>query len=348
MATAERERVEQLDKRIKGLVLLTEPIHQDAMEELCRAVEIQILPNPVEDAILSEIGNANAPVLGIICRTSPITARTISAGSELLVIGRHGVGLDNIDVEAATNAGVAVVHTPGANAISVAEHVLALMLALAKNLRYWDYETRRGLGYELRREVLNWDLHGKTLGIVGLGKIGIELAKKAFALGMTVIGYDPYAVVPADVKLQVATDLSTVLALADIISIHVPLTPETRGMIGKKELALLKPTAILINCARGAVIDRGALLEALRERRIAGAGIDVFDPEPPPVNDPLFQLDNVIVTPHVAARTRESYKRMSWSVVEGVLDVLSGRRPRYLANPGVWEKSRVVQQAKSP
>ncbi len=270
------------------------------------------------------------------------TAEVMDLAPDLLVIGRPGIGLDNIDLAAATERGIAVVHTPDGPTEPVAEMVLGFLIMLAHKLPQADRHLRRH-GFPGRYTLLGQDLVGKTLGLVGLGRIGGRVAGMCrAALGMRVLAYDPY-VDPERARAlgaELMDDLHTLLAQADFVSVHVPLTPETRGLVGSAELAAMKPTAYLINTSRGPVVDEKALVQALREGRIAGAALDVFDPEPPSPDNPLFELENVIVTPHIGSYTEEGVWRMSMGAVEQVLQVLRGERPAHLANPEVWQRRR--------
>jgi D-3-phosphoglycerate dehydrogenase len=269
-------------------------------------------------------------------RLAPLSAGTIAAAPRLRVIGRHGVGVDNIDVAAATARRIPVVFVPGTNAASVAEHTIGMMLALCKRLLTLDQAVRRGQ-WQARDTTVGVELAGKTLGVIGLGAIGREVATRCrAALGMRVMGYDPYA--PADLPVDVerVTALEPLLREADVVTFHVPLTPETRGMLGPHELSLLKPTALVLNISRGGVIDEAATADALRAGRIAGAAVDVFSPEPPPRTHPLLAAPNTILSPHAAAHTEEALKRMAVALAEGVLAVLRGEQPRHVANPEVY------------
>ncbi|SFR00843.1 hydroxyacid dehydrogenase [Desulfoscipio geothermicus] len=325
-------------------VLLTEAIHEEGMNIIREAAELEIAADPGEETVIKAIADADA----LIVRSSKVTSAIIEAGKKLKVIGRHGMGLDNIDLKAADQYGVAVVNTPDANVLSVAEHVLATMLYLCKRLKEVDNALRTGefdrpgslpglvtkLGYTTQ------ELYGKTLGLVGVGKIArriAEICTKGF--DMQVCGYDAY--LAPDVIQQAGVEpcgsLEEVFEKADFISVHVPLTPGTRGLIGKKQLDLMKPTAFLINSARGGVVNEDDLYQALKEKSIAGAAVDVFAQEPPGKNHPLFTLDNVVVTPHIAAMTDGALVRMARDVAEGVVSVLRGERPKYLVNPRIWK-----------
>jgi phosphoglycerate dehydrogenase-like enzyme len=242
----------------------------------------------------------------------------LEAAPRLRVVGRLGTGLDNVDQEALGARGVALVHAPGANAPGVAEYVLAALFHLARGLpRAAQGEDRLALG--------GFELAGKTLGLVGLGEVGLRVAHRAKTLGMRVVGYDPLRR-PWEAALEVAgvefLPLEEVLAEAQFLSLHAPLTPETRGLVGREVLARMRPGTYLINTARGELVDHHALYEALRSGHLAGAVLDVTDPEPLPPDHPLRELENCLLTPHIAGLTRESQARVGERVVRGVLEVL--------------------------
>ncbi|MBI3734140.1 MAG: hydroxyacid dehydrogenase, partial [Chloroflexi bacterium] len=267
---------------------------------------------------------------------------TLAQSPTLQVVGRPGIGIDNIVLADATRHGVCVVHTPDAPTRSTAEHAFTLLIGLAKGLTRSDRGFRQR-GWASRNDFTGVELKGKTLGLVGLGRIGGTLARMAHdGFEMRVIAFDPFIdpARAAALNVTLKPSLRDVLAEADFVSLHSALTAETRGLIGKAELETMKPTAFLINCSRGPVIDEAALLAALRAGRIAGAGLDVYSPEPPLPDNPLLTLENVIVTPHIASHTFDGVHAMSVGVAEEVCAVLRGERPRWLANPEVWERRR--------
>jgi D-3-phosphoglycerate dehydrogenase len=259
-----------------------------------------------------------------------VDAQAIAAGAQLRVVGRAGVGVDNIDVAAATAAGILVVNAPTANTIAAAELTVGLIYALSRHIPQAEASLRRG---EWRRaDFVGTELRGKTLGIVGLGKIGMAVAQRARAMEMTLVGSDPY--VSAEVAAEHGIELiemDDVLRRADVVTVHVPLLAETRGMIGPEQLGLMRPTAFVINVARGGVIDEAALAEALRDGRIGGAAIDVYAHEPPH-DSPLLDAPNTVLTPHLGASTREAQTKAGVEVAEQVLDALAGREARYAVN----------------
>ncbi len=259
-----------------------------------------------------------------------VDATLIAAGSRLVVIGRAGVGVDNVDLEAATRAGITVVNAPTGNTIAAAEHTLALLYGLARRTAPADASVRRG---EWRRaEFTGLELRGRTLGIVGLGKIGQAIAVRARAMEMTVLTVDPF--VTEEQAANHGAELVTMddlLARSDVVTVHVPLTRNTRGLIGREAIAKLKPGSIILNVARGGIVDEAAVAEALENGHLAGAGIDVFEHEPP-VDSPLLAAPNTLLTPHLGASTTEAQILVAEEVADQVLDVLAGRSARYAVN----------------
>ena len=292
--------------------------------------------DPSRQVLLGEI----AGLAGLVVFLTPIDREIIEAAGDLKAIGRHGVGLDNVDLEAATDHGIVVVYTPDTLTVSVAEHTIAAIGALAKQVVFLDRSVRRG-GWQVRHEYRPLELDGKTLGLIGLGRIGGTVARKAqAAYNMRVIAYGPRLRPEnlAGTGIAACGSLEELLRQADVVSLHVPMTFETRGMIGPAQLAMMKPTAFLLNFARGGVVDEQALCEALKEGRIAGAALDTLEQEPPSPDHPLLSLDNVLFSPHNGAMSREAVARTASCVAQGVLDVLDGRMPRYIANPQVLER----------
>ena len=301
---------------------------------------ITIAPDPKPETVLPLIKDAH----GLVLRTGiTITRELIEAADKLLVISRTGGGLDNVDVAAASAKGIIVTSNLGVNTISVAEHVLSMILALSKRLPIMDRAVRDG-NFGIRYQNLARDIYGKTIGLLGFGRIGCKIGRichKTF--GMKVIAYDPY--LPDAKKNDFAgwasfVELEDLLKAADVISIHVPLTDQTRHLIDAAELKLMKSDAILINASRGGVVNEIALVEALRNNRLAGAGLDVFSEEPVPADHPLLKIENVILTPHSAALTSECVIRMATEAARCVIDVFAGRRPQNVANPQILESGR--------
>lgn len=260
---------------------------------------------------------------------------------QLRVISRTGAGYDNIDVAAATARGIVVCHAPDAPTISTAEHTLALLLALAKRLKPTERALRQGNLLDFFESYTGIEIAGRQLGVVGLGRIGRRVAQMATALGMRVVAYDPYLPPAQRQSLPVrwATDLASLLQSSDFVSLHVPLTPETRHIINGTTIAWMKPGSFLINCARGGLVDEAALLAALESGHLAGAGLDVFEVEPPPPDHPLLHRDDVIATPHVAAATDAGRDRLWRTAITQALQVLRGERPPFVVNPEVWDQT---------
>ncbi len=323
-------------------VLLSEPIDGAGMRVLEGRTEVVISPDPSGDSVSRLLQDADA----LIVRTATqVTREMIERASRLKVISRTGGGLNNVDVEAATDCHVVVCGVKGAQDRSVAEHTVAMMGALAKHFSYLGDETRKG-NFRSRYEYRPMNLAGNRVGLIGLGRIGRIVAEIcAKGLHMDVLAYDPY-VAPETSGAKAITfskDMAEVIKTADFLSLHVPLTEQTRGLMGKEQLALMKPTAFLINTSRGEVIQEGALVEALKNGQIAGAGLDVFEREPPDTGNPLFQLANVIVTPHSAALTKDTVAKLAQGAAENAIRVLEGKEPSYSAN---WEmlQSKVSQE----
>jgi len=311
-------------------VLLTKKL-SDANLALLRSIPDVACVNVPEgdnEAFLKEIMDADAVLLSTAFQ---ITREVLGTAPGLKVISRTGVGVDNVDVLASTQKGVLVLNTPEANSISVAEHTVAMIAAVSKQLLYYDHEMRKG-NFKVRRLNLCVDMEGKTLGLVGCGKIGRLVAKKcALAFGMKTVGYDPF--IPEDIDgIRIFKNIEDIFKNADYISLHMPLTAETKNMVGERLISLMKPTAYLINTARGGVVDEAALASKLKDKAIAGAAFDVFSTEPPSQGNPLFGLQNTILTPHTAALTNECTERVAHEAVMGIADYLSGRTPKYVFN----------------
>jgi D-3-phosphoglycerate dehydrogenase len=256
----------------------------------------------------------------------------------LRAICRTGIGYDNINVSDATKFGIAVCNVPDGPTISTAEHAICLMLAVAKNLHRSSRVLRDGARGDFFTMFTGVELDGLTLGLVGLGRIGSRVARAARGLGMQVLAYDPYLnrELVLEVGATAAESLDKLLAHADVVSLHVPLTPDTRHLINAERLARMKKGAILINTARGGLVDEAALLAALESGHLHGAGVDVFDIEPPPADHPLLSRPDVIATPHVAAATTAAKVRLWEGAIRQALAVLEGQRPAHLINPDMW------------
>ena len=322
----------------RPLVVLAGPIHPDGQTLLEKDARVVVCDDETEAGLVKVAAEAE----GILFRIKPrCTESLMTACTKLRVVGRHGVGLDTVDIPAATRLGVAVVHAPGSNSQAVAEHALMLMLACVKRSFLIDKLTRKGDWGAKRTGSAspgNTELAGKTLGIVGVGNVGRRVAKFAGAIGMRVLGYDKY-VPDYEVRRRGAEPLKSLEALlpqVDVLTCHTPLTPETKHMINEKTLGLMKQGAIYINTSRGPVQDEPALFEALTRGRLAAAGLDVFEEEPTPLDNPILNLENVVVSSHVAGVTREATRQAAMQVSGEMLRVLRGERPEVLVNPDVW------------
>lgn len=269
-----------------------------------------------------DLRDALADAQGVIVRsTTTLDAAALDGAHRLRVIGRAGVGVDNIDVEAATARGIAVFNAPSGNTTSAAELTLALVLGVMRKVAAADRSMRAGEWD--RKRFRGSELFGKTLALVGAGRIGGEVARRARALGMKVVAYDPYLQDERARQLHItAVSLEDAMRQGDVISLHVPLTDATAGLIGRDQLALMKPTSVIVNAARGGVLDESALVDVLREQRIAGAALDVYTTEPLPGDHPLRSLDNVLLTPHIGAATLEAQHNVAYEVAESVRDAL--------------------------
>ncbi len=308
-------------------VLVTDSISDEGIEALREVAQVDVRIGLKPEEIIAVIGDYDAL---LVRSQTKVTADIITAGKKLQVIGRAGVGIDNIDVEAATRCGCIVVNAPTGNTVSAAEHTIALMLALARHIPQANASLKSGQWQ--RNDFMGIELRGKTLGIIGLGNVGSEVARRARAMEMKLLGYDPFVSEDYAQRLQVAlVPFEQLLRESDFITLHIPLTPQTRGLIGAKEIAMMKPTVRLINCARGGLIDETELVKAIKEKRVAGAAIDVFEKEPI-TQSALFGLDNVIVTPHLGASTAEAQVIAAKDVAEQVVDIFRGQPARYAVN----------------
>lgn len=326
---------------ISQRILLPQPIEKEAVNVLERAgCEVLVSPDPKPETV----GPLMKGVQGIILRTGiKMTRDLMRHGDDLRVISRTGAGYDNVDVAAATEKGIIVTCLPGANTVSVAEHTLALILALTKYVPTMDREVRRD-NFNIRFKNLPRDLKGKTLGLVGLGRIGAEVARICHqAFGMRILAHDPYLKeeVKASLKGWVEfCELERICRESDVISIHVPLLPGTRGLIGARELDWMKADAFLVNTSRGGIIDEPALVDCLKRRKIAGAALDVFVQEPIDKNSPIKDLENIILTPHTAALTQECVLRLAVEAAQSALAVLHGEKPEGIVNPEAFSHPR--------
>jgi D-3-phosphoglycerate dehydrogenase len=302
-------------------ILVAEPLAAGGLALLSAEHEVDISIGLTRPELLARLPDYQALIVRSQVR---VDAELLDAAVQLVVVGRAGTGLDNIDLDAAARAGVTVVNAAGANTVAAAEHTLGLMFALARHIPAADASLRRG---EWRRsDFVGIELAGRTLGIVGLGRIGIAVAARARAMEMTLLGSDPF--VSAEQAAQYGfrlLPLRQLLARADVVTVHVPLSTATRRLIGSTELALMKPTALLVNTARGGIVDEIALAGALYGGRLAGAAVDVFDGEPLAADSPLRGAPNTVLTPHIGASTVEAQARASLETAQRVLEVLALR-----------------------
>ncbi len=308
-------------------ILVADPLAEDGLERLRRAGEVTVVSKLAEAELVRRIPDFDALV---VRSETKVTESVLEAGRNLRVVGRAGVGVDNIDVLAATRKGILVVNAPRGNIVAAAEHTIALVLAVARWVPQADASVRRGEW--TRAKFIGTEIRGKTLGVVGLGNVGSEVAKRAHGLEMEVIAYDPVVSVErAELfNVQLVT-LAELLDRSDFVTVHVPLVEANRNLIGTAELALMKSSARLVNTARGGIVDEAALYEALKSGRLAGAAADVFESEPPGEN-PLLTLSNFVATPHIAASTIEAQASVAFDVAEEVAAVLAGDLPRFAVN----------------
>jgi len=303
--------------------------HRSLLDGVARVIEHG---SATADESLASLTTANGILAGGRLKYS---AELIERNSRLKVICRTGIGYDNVDVEAATQHNVYVCNVPDGPTISTAEHAFAMLLAVAKSLKSNDQDLRNAVAIDYFSRCTNVELYRKCLGLIGFGRIGRRVARSAQALEMRVIVFDPWVSPEAavDCGVEPVGTLEELLRAADAVSLHLPLTQSTRGLIGAAQLAMMKPRSILINTARGPLVDTDALANALQEGRLFGAGVDVFESEPPPPDHPLLQLDNVIVTLHVAGATQAGKSRLLEMAVRQLVQVATGQRPDNVVNP---------------
>lgn len=320
--------------------VMTEAVAAEGMALLSDQEEIYVAHDANPKNYKEEMKTADA----LIVRAAPakiVNRAVMEEAPELKVIGRTGVGYDSVEVEAATALGIPVVITPGANNRAVAEHSLTMMLALSKNLVEAQVETAKG-NWQIRDAHKQFELYGKKAGIIGLGRIGKDTASLCQAIGMKVAGYDPFLTKEQVEELgyEYFSDYEKLLEDCDVISIHVPLTPQTENMIGEKQFAKMKSTAIIINCSRGGIINEPDLIRALNDGSIAGAGLDVFVGEELAPGNPLLEAKNLIFSPHSAAQTREAVINMATMCVEGCKAVCEGKKWKFVADTKVYEHEK--------
>jgi len=324
---------------MKPKILLTdEEVHfENVIEELENIANVVLSESNDEHTLISHVGDTN--IIVVSCFTK-ITSKLILNGKKLKAVIKYGVGVDNIDIATCTNQRIMVVNCPDYAAETISEHAFSLMICLAKKIVDIDRIMRRNGWIWPKPEYMGVDLFNKSLGIIGLGNIGRAMAKRAEGFGMKKLVYDPY--VNEEIVRQLGAEqvpLDKLLRESDFVSIHCILTPETKGLIGEKELKIMKNTAYLINVSRGEIIDENALIKALENGWIAGSGIDVFKEEPLSANHPFIKMKNVVLTPHLAWYTREASDRLEKEAFDRILEILHNKKPKNVKNPEVFANS---------
>jgi D-3-phosphoglycerate dehydrogenase / 2-oxoglutarate reductase len=308
-------------------ILIADPVAREGIDMLRVVGDVDVKTGMAPDALIAVIGDYEALV---VRSETKVTRSVIVAAKRLVAVGRAGVGVDNIDLDAATERGIVVVNAPQGNTVAAAEHTMALLMALARHVPQADASMRAGKWS--RKEFVGTEIRGKTLGIVGLGKIGSEVARRAIGMDMRVVAVDPFVPIERAASLGVeSVELEEMLRVSDFITVHPPLTAATSGMIGAAEIARMKDGVRLINVARGGILDEMAVADAVRTGKVAGAAIDVFSSEPPGEN-PLLTDPRIIITPHLGASTAEAQERVALDVAEQIVDILSGKPARYAVN----------------
>ncbi len=323
-------------------VLVADAINEKGIENLKEVAEVVVDTSITPEQLVDTIHEYN----GIIVRSrTKVTKEVIDKADNLKIIARAGVGVDNIDLDAATEKGIMVVNSPESTSITVAEHTMGLLLTMARKLSIADKSVKEGK-WEKKR-FMGVELRNKTLGVIGMGRIGSQVVNRCKAFEMDAVAYDPY--LPEEVATQMGvelTDLETVLKKADFITIHVPLTPETKHLISTKEFEIMKDTAFITNCARGGIIDEDALYDALKNNKISGVALDVYEEEPPAKDSKLFELDNIVLTPHIAASTKEAQRDAAIIVADEIIRIIKGGTPNNVLNMPRIDK--VTYQEVSP
>ncbi len=334
MSAYQYQYLEKIDGEIMDQmkVIIADSINEKGISDLKEVAEVTVATSITPEELVKVINEYDAIV--VRSRTK-VTREVIEASSKLKVIARAGVGVDNVDVQAATEKGIMVINAPESTSITVAEHSMGLMMSLARKISIADKSVKSGQ-WE-KSKFMGIELNNKTLGIVGMGRIGSQVVIRAKAFNMEVMVYDPYISKEAGAEMGVSVvDLETLLKESDVITIHVPLTPETRHLISTKEMKIMKNTAFIINCARGGIVDEDALYYALKNDIIGGAALDVFESEPPK-ESPLLGLDNLLATPHIGASTAEAQRDAALIVANEIITVFQGGSPRNVLNMPVMD-----------
>jgi D-3-phosphoglycerate dehydrogenase / 2-oxoglutarate reductase len=314
-------------------VVVAQKASDQVLQVLQKIAQVAQVQEGNLDDLKAELPGAKAALVGTWMK---FDAELMDVSPTLKVISRTGAGVDNVEVEAATRRGILVLNTPTANTLSVAEHAVALLLALSKQLAFLDASLRQG-NFKARRLYLPMDVEGKTLGLIGCGNIGRTVAQKCRdAFHVRTIGYDPF-LKTAPEGIELLATVQEILKEADYVSLHLPFSAETKNLIDRTELSMMKPSAFLINTSRGGVVNEAALAEVLNAGTIAGAALDVFEHEPPQAGSPLLSCKNLLMTPHSAALTRECVARVAICAAQGIVDYLSGRRPEFVVNKKVLD-----------
>ena len=314
----------------RRVVFTDATIGREALYLLAATCDVRVLDQyPSEQALIAACSDAH----GILARLGTITARVIENAPQLAIIARHGVGVDAVDMEAATLSGVVVTTTGNSNAAAVAEYTFALLLALARKVNQADRDMRAGEWS--RGTLIGMELEGKTLGVIGLGAIGRRVARQAHGFGMHVVAFDPGLALAED-PWVVLTSLDELLHRSDIVTLHTRLTPNTWHLLGASALNRMKPGALIVNTARGEVLDEEALIASLASGRLGGAALDTYENEPLAANSVLRKLSNVILSPHVAGQTHEALSRVASVAAQAILDEFAGHQPKYVYNSDVY------------
>ncbi|MDM7940708.1 MAG: phosphoglycerate dehydrogenase [Methanothrix sp.] len=321
-------------------VLVSDSLAEEGVKRLKSGADVDVITNLTPEDLVKKIKDYDALV---IRSGTKVTAEVIDAADRLKVIGRAGVGIDNVDVEAATKKGIIVLNTPGGNTISAAEHTIAMMLALARNIPQANVALHKGEWN--RKKYTGVELFNKTRGIVGLGRVGAEVAARMKSFGMQIVAYDPFVSEERAKQMGLTlASLETVLKQSDFITVHTPLTNETRNLIDEDEFKIMKPGVRIVNCARGGIINEAALARAVAQGIVAGAAVDVFTKEPPTGN-PLLEQDKVITTPHLGASTAEAQVNVALAVADQILTIARGGLPTNAINmPAISPETLAVME----